>query len=105
MREIQRQRLQVLASLAQGKTTVVVCPIEALAKNLLPPDLFKKAIRNIHVGQVVDLSEFMEYLVQYGYERVEQVEGPGQFSIRGGIIDIYSVLYEHPLRLEFLMMK
>jgi len=99
--EIQRQRLQVLASLAQGKTTVVVCPIEALAKNLLPPDLFKKAIRNIHVGQVVDLSEFMEYLVQYGYERVEQVEGPGQFSIRGGIIDIYSVLYEHPLRLEF----
>jgi len=99
--EIQRQRLQVLATLVQGKKTVVVCPVEALAKALIPPHLFNKGIRSIQVGQEIDLQELKEYFVQYGYERVERVEGPGQFSLRGGILDIYSILYDKPIRIEF----
>lgn len=99
--EIQRQRLQVLASLAQGRKSVVVCPIEAIAKALIPLEFFKQSIRNIKVGEQVDLHELIEYLIQYGYERVEQVEGFGQFSLRGGILDIYSVIYDKPIRIEF----
>jgi len=100
--EIQRQRLQVLATLAEGeKQTIVVAPVEALAKGLIPPQVFSRTIRNLQVGDQVDLHELLEYLVQYGYERVELVEGPGQFSLRGGILDIFCVLYEEPIRMEF----
>jgi len=100
--EIQRQRLQVLANLAQEeKQTIIVCPVEALAKGLIPPSVFVQTIRTLKVGAHVDLHELLEYLIQYGYERVEQVEGPGQFSLRGGIIDIFCVLYEEPVRIEF----
>ncbi|MGI6226282.1 MAG: transcription-repair coupling factor [Peptococcales bacterium] len=100
--EIQRQRLQVLATLTQGeKPTIVIAPIESLAKGLIPPQLFRQTLRDFEVGNQVDLHELLEYLVQYGYERVEQVEGPGQFSLRGGILDIYAVLYEQPFRMEF----
>lgn len=100
--EIQRQRLQVLATLAQGKKqTIVIAPIEALIKGLVPPQIFRQTLRDFEVGNQVDLRELLEYLVQHGYERVEQVEGPGQFSLRGGILDIFSVLYEQPIRMEF----
>lgn len=100
--EIQRQRLQVLATLAQGrKQTVVVAPIDAFVKALIPPEIFRQAIRKIEVGDQIDLHELLEYLVRYGYERVEQVEGPAQFSLRGGILDVFSVLYERPIRMEF----
>ncbi|MFZ7104730.1 MAG: transcription-repair coupling factor [Peptococcaceae bacterium] len=100
--EIQRQRLQVLANLVRNDLqTVVVCPAEALAKALIPPHLFREALRSVQVGKQIDLQELLEYLVQYGYERVEQVESSGQFSIRGGILDVFCILYEQPLRIEF----
>jgi len=99
--EIQRQRLQVLATLSKKKKTIVISPVEALTKALIPPQLFYQGIKDIEVGQVVDLQELKEYLVQYGYERVEQVESPGQFNLRGGILDLYSVLYDKPIRIEF----
>ncbi|MFZ5945274.1 MAG: transcription-repair coupling factor [Bacillota bacterium] len=100
--EIQRQRLQVLSKLTQGEeNTVIICAAEAMAKALVPPEIFRQSLRDIKVGQEVDLQELLEFLIQYGFERVEQVEGPGQFSIRGGILDIFSIVYEKPVRIEF----
>lgn len=99
--EIQRQRLQVLANLVQGKKVVVVCPIESLAKRLIPPQFFKEAIIPLKVGQVINLDDLKSYLVKYGYEKVEQIQSPGQYSLRGGILDIYSAIYENPIRIEF----
>ncbi|SMB86487.1 transcription-repair coupling factor [Desulfonispora thiosulfatigenes DSM 11270] len=98
--EIQQQRLQVLEKLVRGERIVVVSPIESLTKRLLPPKLFKDSIRDIKVGQVISLDKLKEYFVKYGYERVEKVEIPGQFSFRGGILDIYPVIYENPVRIE-----
>ena len=87
--EIQRQRLQVMANLAQGKRTIVICSIEALGKKLIPPEIFSQSIRNLKVGNILNLEEFIKYLLDFGYERVEQVDSPGQFSLRGGIVDIF----------------
>lgn len=98
--EIQRQRLQVMANLAQGKRTIVICSIEALGKKLIPPEIFSQSIRNLKVGNILNLEEFIKYLLDFGYERVEQVDSPGQFSLRGGIVDIFSVLYDQPIRIE-----
>ena len=104
--EIQRQRLQVLATLAQGrKQTVVVAPIDAFVKALIPPEIFRQAIRKIEVGDQIDLHELLEYLVRYGYERVEQVEGPAQFSYGAEFWMFSQFFMNDPFGWSFLMMK
>ena len=95
------QRLEVLEGLLTGKTKVVVTTWEALSKTLMPPQVFQKALVNLAVGQRVDLEKFLAYLVAVGYQRVERVEGKGQFSRRGGIFDVFPSVAKNPFRLEF----
>lgn len=99
--ETQRKRLEVLEGLQTDRTKVVVTTLEALSKTLLPPDIFRKAIVHLQVGQRVDLEELLSYLVGVGYQGVERIEDKGQFSRRGGILDVYPSTVDHPLRIEF----
>lgn len=101
--ELEHKRLEVLSRLLlpMGKRMVVITVMNAISKKLLPPEAFRKGIRQLAVGQMVELGELRSYLVEFGYEGVEQVEQPGQFAVRGGIIDVYCPSYGHPLRLEF----
>jgi transcription-repair coupling factor (superfamily II helicase) len=100
-REVMSQRLLVLEKVIRGELPVVVMSGEAAVSKLLPPGIFSTLFSTLKTGAVVDLEEFQNRLAHVqGYERVGMVEGPGQFSIRGGIIDIYPPTMEHPVRAE-----
>ncbi len=96
-----KQRLEALDALVAGKQSVIVLSVEALFDRLAPKAVFASSILDIEVGQTLPLIELSAKLLQCGYERTEQVEAPGQFAVRGGIVDIYTPLHDHALRLEY----
>jgi len=100
-REILARRLFVLAALCRGEKPVVVAPVEALLRRLSPPEKFRRAVIHLSVGMRVEPEHLLRQLVNLGYERVELVEGCGQFALRGGILDIYPLTLEAPVRIEF----
>ncbi|MCL2621348.1 MAG: transcription-repair coupling factor, partial [Defluviitaleaceae bacterium] len=91
------QRLNILSQIKLPLVTTV----DALLSPLSPPDEFKRHFVNLKEGQEVALDGLALQLVQMGYERSEQVEGHGQFAIRGGILDIFGPACTNPLRMEF----
>lgn len=99
--EVLAQRLRVLEQLSAGEPLVVVTSPEALLRRLTPPDIFSRAKLSFSLGQRVDLEKIRQDLIKMGYERVDLVEGPGQFSSRGGIIDIFPMTAARPVRIEF----
>lgn len=98
--ETQRKRLEVLVSLLEGKKNIVVTTLEAISKVLMSPELFKTETITLRRGDRIDVSSIMGRLLSLGYLRVDLVEGKGQFSLRGGILDIYSSMSEQPYRIE-----
>ncbi len=99
--EVLSQRLRVLEQLVKGESLVIVASLEALFRRLVPPEIFSRARVELALGQRVDLEKLRLNLVEMGYQRVDLVEGRGQFSSRGGIIDLYSMTAVHPVRIEF----
>ena len=101
--ELEQKRLEVLSHLVleRDKKFAVVTTIEGLSKRLLPAGDFRQGILPLEVGQQIAQNQLRAHLAAFGYEFAEQVERPGQFSVRGGIFDIYSANYKNPLRLEF----
>ena len=101
--ELEQKRLEVLSHLVlePEKSFAVVTTMEGLSKKLLPAGDFRQGLLQLEVGQQLDQQQLKAHLVAFGYEYAEQVERPGQFSVRGGIFDIYSANYKNPLRLEF----
>ena len=69
-------------------------------KKYIPKEILLENIYTYKIGDVVNLESLSETLVNLGYERVSKIEGFGQFSIRGGIIDIFSLEYNNPIRME-----
>ena len=94
-------RMEALDQLRRGTGGIVVVPIEALMGHTLPPDLFDLSVKVIRTDQEISPVELADHLVEIGYERVTTVEGVGQFSVRGGILDFCSFGNPHPVRLEF----
>lgn len=99
--EFTAQRLKVMEELLQSKALVVVAPIQALMNKMVPPDIVKKFTLNFRVGDVTVLDDVAARLSSMGYERVDMIEGRGQFAVRGGILDVYPLTSEYPYRLEF----
>lgn len=98
--DLRWERLKVMKQIAQkGKKIIITC-IEALAATYIPIDLFEKYIFKLAVGDTLNLKDFSEKLIQCGYERVDIVDTKGQFSIRGGIIDLYPPISALPFRIE-----
>ncbi|MCL2874629.1 MAG: transcription-repair coupling factor [Defluviitaleaceae bacterium] len=98
--ELTKQRLRVINGLIDGSVQSVILSSEALLDKLTPPAKFKDHITNLSVGDEISLDELAKKLVVTGYERRDSVEGPGQFAIRGGIIDIFTPIYNHAVRVE-----
>ncbi|MSS73850.1 MAG: transcription-repair coupling factor [Candidatus Latescibacteria bacterium] len=94
-------RLETLDDLASGQPIVGVTTVQALLGHTLPPDIFALCRRTLKVGEKVSISELTEHLVDLGFERVVTVEGVGQFSVRGGILDVCSFGNDRPVRAEF----
>ena len=97
---ITRQRLQVLRHLMEDSTGIVVTTLDGLMDHLLPLCQLKSQIMKVTTGQELDLNQWKESLVRMGYERTGQVDGMGQFSVRGGILDIFPLTEEQPIRIE-----
>ncbi|RQD67647.1 MAG: transcription-repair coupling factor [Tindallia sp. MSAO_Bac2] len=93
-------RLKALATLCRQSPSIVTASMEALLIKLPPPELFQKLQLHLSVGQETDLKELLETLYYQGYQRKDQVEEKGDFSLRGDIIDIFPPMEEKPLRIE-----
>ena len=95
-----RQRIAVLRRLMEDREGVVVTTMDGLMDHLLPLKYLREQSITVESGQVIDLDSWKERLVAMGYERMAQVDGMGQFSIRGGIVDIFPLTEEVPVRIE-----
>ncbi|MDN5327360.1 MAG: hypothetical protein PWP41_2056 [Moorella sp. (in: firmicutes)] len=98
--ELAAQRLKVLTNLISGRTRILVVPVEALLRKLPPPDTLRRSLQSLEVGQIIDREALLQKLIGLGYRREEVVEAPGQLAVRGGIIDIFPLGAEEPVRLE-----
>jgi len=98
--EIIAQRLEVLNDLASGKKGILVVPYSGARRTIVPLDVWKQSQIHLKIGDEIELESFIEKLISLGYERVEMVEGRGEMSVRGGIIDLFPVYFPHPIRIE-----
>lgn len=85
-----KERLQARYSIYKGDKPTIVTTFRSIRDKILNSKIFNDNIRKIEFGTDIDLDEFVNYLLKVGYERTIQTETLGEFSIRGGIIDIYS---------------
>ncbi|MCX6234796.1 MAG: transcription-repair coupling factor [Bacteroidetes bacterium] len=85
----------------KGRKTIVVTYPEALCEKVIQKNLFHKNLFRIQIGDRISLDFFIELLIEYDFDRVDFVVDPGQFSVRGGIIDVFSFSNELPYRIEF----
>jgi transcription-repair coupling factor (superfamily II helicase) len=99
--EITGLRLEAVLRLLRGEPTLVVAPAAALVLPLIPPHAFELGTLHLKTGQEHSLDQICAHLVGCGFERVAAVDNIGQFSVRGGILDIYPFAAAHPYRLEF----
>ncbi len=99
-RQWEHRRLEILARLTRGDCPVLVATVEGLLQRTLPPDVFAGHCRQLSVGQVCQLEEVADFLVQAGYTRCEQVEGVGQFALRGHP-GLFLPGLDLPVRMEF----
>ncbi len=99
-RELTRARMMVLQRIMEKQPVFIVTSFDALMDKLLPREVISQRMIKIDFDSVVDLSDLERRLADMGYIREVQIEGPGQFAIRGGIIDIFPLTEELPVRIE-----
>lgn len=95
-----QERLAVLDALHRDKPVIVVAPVNALAHTTLPPEELELGYDVITLGQTLKRDEFIAHLTGTGFERVDEIEAPGQFAARGGLVDFFPPASEKPVRLE-----
>ena len=96
----EQERLDALCRMAFGRTGIVVATVDGMLQRTLPPTALRDAVLTLRLGEEHDLRALAERLTAAGYVRCEQVEGAGQFAVRGGILDVYSPM-SAPVRVEF----
>lgn len=98
--ELKAQRIDVLNHLSSGKSGIIIVPISGLRKVVPPPNVWKSMQLKLKVGDEVDVEKQLKKFVEMGYTRSDMVASPGEFSVRGGIIDIYPLTENDPVRIE-----
>ncbi len=93
-------RLKILRRLIERKPTTIITTIESGMDKILPLNFIEDSIVTISESSITNLTSLSSQLVKMGYERLGQVERPGEFAIRGGIIDIFSPSEDNPIRVE-----
>ena len=96
-----RQRMQILKQLLETGSAFVVTTADALLDRLSSPSFLKKNVVRLETGAEHDLAELSRKLVEIGFVRADVVEMPGEFTVRGGILDLYPLTEENPVRVEF----
>lgn len=99
--QLVRQRLRCFRRLIENRPITMVTTWDALMLPCIDPRVIEENIITLNKGDDVDLKSLSRQLVKVGYEKRDQVENPGEFSVRGGIVDIYDLTEDNPYRIEF----
>lgn len=99
--EYEQRRINALTNILNGTADIVVCSAEAAVQRTIPPEDLKKHSLTIRRGEDIKLGDITSVLLSAGYTRADMVEGVGQFSVRGGILDLFSPDDQNPVRIEF----
>ncbi len=99
--ESQWQRIAALTKIISGEGKLLICAIDALQTHMPPPDWLAQSMRTIKLGAEYQPEDLAREFALLGYERVDLVEGKGQFALRGDILDIYPPAMDMPARIEF----
>lgn len=99
-KELVRQRMEVIEAVILKESAVIVTSFDAFMDGLLPREEIEDRVIHIGGADTIDLDLLERKLYDIGYGRETQVEGPGQFAVRGGILDIYPLTKELPIRIE-----
>ena len=97
----EQKRLRQLYDLRCGRTKLQIMSWESMSQRTMPPDVLSRSAFTLTVGQEYALDSILDRLSGAGYSRTTMVEGPGQFALRGGILDIFSPAADRPIRAEF----
>lgn len=100
-REYEHQRIQVLSRILKHDCDVVVACMDAALQYTIPPNELEGRMIELKKGQTVSLEQVVQSLVRCGYVRAEQIDGTGQFAVRGGILDFFTPDAPYPVRVEF----
>ena len=98
--DLRWERIKVIREMMSRSKKIIVTSVEALSTCYIPAKLYKDYTFTYKNGDTLILNDLNEKLVQSGYERVDMVQGKGEFSVRGGILDVYPVSALYPLRIE-----
>src|SRR6202165_2729310 len=99
--EIQEERAVALWKIATGAVSILISPISATALRLRSAEYYADLARMIRRGDTLDTEPLLQHLNTVGYTSTDVVEMPGEYAIRGGILDVYSPEADRPLRIEF----
>ncbi|OUP02376.1 transcription-repair coupling factor [Drancourtella sp. An210] len=96
-----KQRMEVMRALLEEERATVITTIDALMDAVDSLEAIRAKVFCMEVGQTMDFEKLKETMVSMGYRREEQIEGPGQFAVRGGILDFFPLTEDLPVRIEF----
>lgn len=96
------QRSEVLGAIQAADSSLIITYPEALSEKVLAKRSLVKNTFHLKVGEAVDVEFLNQFLLEHGFEKVDFVYEPGQFAVRGGIVDVYSFAHEWPYRIELL---
>ncbi len=97
----EQKRLRQLHDLICGNTKIQIMSWDAMCQRTMPPEVLKQAAFSLHVGNSYSMDSLLSGLSNSGYSRCAMVEGPGQYAVRGGILDVFSPAADQPFRAEF----
>ena len=97
----EQKRLRQLYDLTTGNNSLQIMSWESLSQRTIPPQVLLQAAFSLEVGKEYDITKLTARLSGCGYSRCAMVEGPGQFAVRGGILDVFSPAADRPFRAEF----
>lgn len=100
-REYEHQRIQVLSRILKKDCDIVIACMDAALQYTIPPHTLKNRMIEIKKGQNIGLEQVVQVLIRCGYVRAEQIDGTGQFAVRGGILDFFTPDALYPVRVEF----
>ncbi len=99
--DVQEQRASVLWKIASGRASIVIAPVEAACMRLFDAPYYAALAQQLRRDEEVDIELLLDHLRSIGYTEMDIVEMPGQFTRRGGILDVYSPEMDRPVRFEF----
>ena len=97
---ITRDRIAAIDALHRLPHPIIVTTPTALCQPTIPTEVYEQSALTVRVGAIIERDVLVAHLVAGGYERVPQVEAPGQFAVRGGIVDFFSPAHDQPIRIE-----